>query len=227
MHQQRSTVARRIWNTNTANECQEWVGLLWHSMIGPCCVLEVGDLQGWGIRLQTLQGKPNVAMNYISLYGYTILSVYYMIFMTHTLDCHFSVFILSKASDVIKCNEHSTVIEGCRFEIVRPVLLALGLMYAVKSIQHNHFFTAIFQHETIHLSTLDTSSQHNNGGQLVLPNHAPEVGYCFTGRTCTKKVQMMLCTSKLTWRRQVYVFMCIVYLELQYTCSLSAIPVIV
>ena len=50
-----------------------------------------------------------------------------MTFVTHTLDCHFSVFILSKASVVVKCDMNSNVIESGHLEVVGPVLLALGL----------------------------------------------------------------------------------------------------
>ena len=50
-----------------------------------------------------------------------------MIFMTHALDHHFSVFILSKASDVVECDTNSIVIESGHLEVVGPVLLALGL----------------------------------------------------------------------------------------------------
>ena len=58
--------------------------------------------------------------------GYTLLRILFDI-MTHALDCHFSVFILGKASDVVECDANSTVIESCHLEVVGPVLLALGL----------------------------------------------------------------------------------------------------
>ena len=50
-----------------------------------------------------------------------------MILMTHALDCHFSVSILSKASDVVKCDTNSIVIRSGHLEVVGPVLLELTL----------------------------------------------------------------------------------------------------
>ena len=46
---------------------------------------------------------------------------------THAVDSHFSVFILGKASDVVKCDTNSIVIKSSHLKIVGPVLLTLGL----------------------------------------------------------------------------------------------------
>ena len=138
MYQQRNTAAGRMGHTHTPNESNEWVGLLRNSMIRPDCVLEVGDLQGCGIRFQTLQVETHR--------GFSTSSNFHAVFTTHTVDCNFSILVLSKGSDVFKSDTQSAVKKGCHFQVVRPILLALSLNLQWKT-WDNVFYCTIFNHK--------------------------------------------------------------------------------